>query len=139
MRSLRSFALVALVALCFSTQVLAATLTATTLTTAGTTIASAGLTAVAAGGDKCPNDGDTFVVFLNSSGSNSYTITFDAVSAYYGVNLTDPTATVGTSAHVVVGPFPTAAFSDSGGYLNFTYTGTAPATDLKAKCVRMPD
>lgn len=124
---------------CVASPAWAATLTTTQVTTAGQSILTGALTAVSASGDKCPNDGDTFAVVLNSSGANAYTITTDVQNTSYGNTVTDASTTVAVSAHVVFGPFPTAAFSDSGGYVNFTYTGSAPATDLKIKCFRIAD
>jgi hypothetical protein len=98
------------------------------------TIALAGITptyaAVAAGGDVFANDGSTYVEIVNSSGANSYTITFTTPATYQGVAVADPTVTVGTSTRKKIGPFPPSAFNNSTGQVAITYTGSAPATDL---------
>lgn len=108
------------------------------------TIASSGITptyaAAAAGGDKCANDGNTYVEIKNSSGANAYTVTFDTSQTFYGEAVTDRAVTVAAGSTVVrkAGPWPTAVFSDSSGYLNWTYTGSAPATDLTVGCFKLP-
>lgn len=116
-----------------------ATLTRTTLTRAGASVLAAGLTTADAAGDKCPADEDTFVAITNSSASNTYTVTWAAQTTAYGLTVTAPTTSIAVSSGTVVGPFPAGAFQDSGGYLNWAYTGTAPATDLKVKCFHLPD
>lgn len=98
------------------------------------TIVRAGITptfaAVAAGGDEFPNDGNTYVEIINSSGANSYTVTFTTPASVQGVALENPTATVGTSVRKKIGPFPTRLFNTSDGRVAVAYTGSAPATDL---------
>jgi hypothetical protein len=108
------------------------------------TIASSGITptyaAAAAGGDKCANDGRTYIEVKNSHAANAYTVTFDAQATSYGETITDRAVTVAAGTTVVrkMGPWPTAVFSDSSGYVNWTYTGTAPATDLTVGCFKVP-
>lgn len=98
------------------------------------TIALAGITpsfvAVAAGGDEFPNDGNTFIELVNSSGANSYTLTFTSPVTVEGVAVADPTVVVGTSARKKIGPFPVSVFNNSSGRVAVGYTGSAPATDL---------
>jgi len=98
------------------------------------TIALAGITptfaAVAAGGDEIPNDGNTYVEIVNSSGANSYTATFATAATIEGVAIADPTVTVGVSSRKKIGPFPVSIFNNSSGRVALTYSGSAPATDL---------
>ena len=97
-------------------------------------IVAAGITptyaAVTALGDEFPNDGNTYVELKNSSGANSYTITFTTPATYQGVAVADPTVTVGTNGNKKIGPFPPQAFNNSSGRVAIGYTGTVPATDL---------
>ena len=86
--------------------------------------------AVAAGGDEFPNDGNTYIEFKNSSGSNAYTITFVTPATLRGVAVENPTLAVGTSGNKKVGPFPADVFNNSSGRVAMTYSGSAPATDL---------
>lgn len=104
-----------------------ATLSVQTIVRSGITPSFA---AVAAGGDEFPNDGNTYVEIINSSGSNSYTVTFTTPASVQGVALENPTATVGTSARKKIGPFPTRLFNNANGRVAVAYTGSAPATDL---------
>src|SRR5512139_1264127 len=98
------------------------------------TIALAGITptfaAVAAGGDEFPNDGSTYVEIVNSSGANSYTVTFTTPATVEGVAVENPTVTVGTSGRKKIGPFKASVFNNSSGRVAVGYTGSAPATDL---------
>lgn len=86
--------------------------------------------AVAAGGDVFANDGNTIVEIVNSSGANSYTVTFAAQTTVQGETITNRTVTVGTSARKHIGPFPPSIFNNSSGQVAITYSGSAPATDL---------
>ncbi len=86
--------------------------------------------AVAAGGDEFPNDGKTEIEIINSSGANSYTVTFTTPATVEGVAVENPTATVGTSGRKRIGPFPPNVFNNSSGRVAVAYTGSAPATDL---------
>lgn len=129
--------LAAIVAL-FAVAAQSATLTVQTIAASAITPTYA---AAAAGGDKCANDGNTYVEIKNSSGSNAYTVTFDTSQTFYGETVTDRAVTVAAGSTVVrkVGPWPTAVYSDSSGYLNWTYSGSAPATDLTVGCFKLPD
>lgn len=99
------------------------------------TIALAGITptfaAVAAGGDEIPNDGNTFVEVVNSSGANAYTLTFTTSATVEGVAVADPTVAVAVSSRKKIGPFHTGVFNNSSSRVAVAYTGSAPATDLK--------
>ena len=94
--------------------------------------------AVTAAGDSFANDGRTFVIIKNSSGANAYTVATTTPATAYGQAIADGSTSVGTSASVLFGPFPTAAFNDSGGAVALAYTGTAPATDLTVKVFSLP-
>jgi hypothetical protein len=122
---------------CSASVASAATLTVQTIASSGITPTYA---AAAAGGDKCANDGRTYIEVKNSHAANAYTVTFDAQATSYGETITDRAVTVAAGTTVVrkMGPWPTAVFSDSSGYVNWTYTGTAPATDLTVGCFKVP-
>lgn len=128
-----SIVLAALFALTLSAQ--AATLTATDLTTAGVL---AQPVAVAAGGDTVPNDGNSFLLVVNSSGANAYTLTIATPGTTHGEPIADRAVTIAVSSTYLIGPFPTDIYSDSGGYVSLSYTGSAPATDLKVKMFSIP-
>jgi hypothetical protein len=130
-------ALVAIALFLCASVASAATLTVQTIASSGITPTYA---AAAAGGDKCVNDGRTYIEIKNSHAANAYTVTFDAQATSYGETITDRAVTVAAGTTVVrkMGPWPTAVFSDSSGFLNWTYTGTAPATDLTVGCFKVP-
>jgi hypothetical protein len=130
-------ALVAIALFLCASVASAATLTVQTIASSGITPTYA---AAAAGGDKCANDGRTYIEVKNSHAANAYTVTFDAQATSYGETITDRAVTVAAGTTVVrkMGPWPTAVFSDSSGYVNWTYTGTAPATDLTVGCFKVP-
>jgi len=104
-----------------------ATLSAQTIVVTGLAPSFA---AVAAGGDEFPNDGNTYVEIINSSGANSYTITFTTPATFEGVAVDNPTVTIGTSARKKIGPFPIRAFNNANNRVALAYTGSDPATDL---------
>ncbi len=105
-----------------------ATLTVQSIVLAGATPTFA---AAAPAGDAFPNDGNTYVEILNSSGANSYTVTFaTAATVEQGIAIADPTVTVGTNGRKKMGPFKPGIFNDTNGRVVVTYTGSAPATDL---------
>lgn len=82
--------------------------------------------------DSFANDGRTFAIIKNSSGANAYTVTISAPGLYKGRTITAPTATVAvSSAGVVIGPFDAEIHNNSSGQATLTYSGSAPATDLK--------
>lgn len=81
--------------------------------------------------DSFANDGDTYALIKNSSGSNSYTVTISTPGKYKGRTITAPTATIDTSsAGELIGPFPPEICNNSSGQATLTYSGSAPATDL---------
>jgi 3,4-dihydroxy-2-butanone 4-phosphate synthase len=127
----------ALIVTLFAVSAQAATLTVQTTDNDGL---AATYAAAAAGGDKCANDGRTYIEVKNSSGANAYTVTVDATQTFYGTTVTDQAITIPASATAVIkaGPWNTNVFSDSGGFVNWTYTGTAPATDITVACIKLP-
>lgn len=111
------------------------------LTVVDATIAGASsipTVAAAVGGDSFANDGRTFVIIKNSSGANAYTVSTVTPATAYGQAITDASTTIAISSSTLFGPFPTAAFNDSGGAVAMTYTGTATATDLTVKVFSLP-
>lgn len=112
-----------------------ATISVQTITIAGITPSYA---AVAAGGDQFLNDNNSYVQIKNSSGSNSYTVTIDTPVTFGGATVSNPSVAIGTNGDKMFGPFPQSAFNDSAGYVVLTYTGSAPATDLKIGVFRHP-
>jgi hypothetical protein len=112
------------------------------------TVVEAGITpsfaAVAAGGDVATNTGREMIYLVNSSGSNSYTVTVTAQNAsatkpgFGTMTKSNAAVSVGTSARKMIGPFPVGAFNNTTGQIAITYTGSAPATDLTIAVVRIP-
>lgn len=79
------------------------------------------------------NDGDTYLEVINSSGANTYTLTFTTPATYGGVAVTEITATVGTSVTRKIGPFSPKVYNNSAAQVSVTYSGTpgdVAATDL---------
>lgn len=135
MRLSRLAALFVLLVLAISSTAQAATLSLQTLTTAG--IAQT-LSTASATGDACLNDGTTFLRVRNSSGANAYTLTLVTPQSVNGVAVADVAVTIATSGDRLIGPFPTATFNDGNSLVSWTYTGTAPATDLTVGCFDLP-
>lgn len=96
------------------------------------------LTTANATTDSCDNDGRTMLRVKNSSGANAYTVTVTAFRTVDGAAVTGPTLDVATSADRIFGPFPTATFNNGDQEIVFTYSGSAPATDLTVACYRLP-
>ena len=96
------------------------------------------LTTANATSDTCDNDGRTILRVKNSSGANAYTVTVAAQRTVDGATVTGPTLDVALSADRLFGPFPTNTFNNGDQEIVFTYSGTAPATDLTVACYRLP-
>lgn len=122
-----------------------ATLTVNELTAAGLRIDNK-LAAVAAGGDRFTNDGLTVLWFKNSHSSNAYTVTATVQKTVvnksgYGdatkSNSISVTGTGGARAEVWAGTFPRIAYNNVNGQTLLTYSGSAPATDLKVAVFKL--
>jgi hypothetical protein len=89
--------------------------------------------------DVFPNDGKIIARIINSSGANAYTVdvvtSATVVSGGASLAVADIALSVATSGTELFGPFPTEHF---GANVTFTYTGTAPATDLVVELIRVP-
>ena len=132
---LRRFSILAALVLLAAPGVKAATLTVQTVKASGITPTFA---AASVSGDACANDGRTFLRIKNSSGSNAYTVTVVTPRTVDGIAVADVAVTVGTNAERYVGPFPVETFNDGSRLVSWTYTGTAPATDLTVGCFSVP-
>ena len=87
-------------------------------------ITAASGTAVASGNDYVfANDGNSRLVILNSSSSN--TVTIITPNTVDGLSVADRTYTVSSSANVVVGPFPTSVYNNGSGQVTFTVSQNA--------------
>jgi len=87
-------------------------------------ITAASGTAVASGNDYVfANDGNSRLVILNSSSSN--TVTIITPNTVDGLSVTDRAYTVASSANVVVGPFPTSVYNNGSGQVTFTVSQNA--------------
>ena len=100
--------------------------------------------AVASGGDVFANDGKTFLLVKNASGSTR-TVTADAVASldkpgFGTVPIADSVLTVpgsGTNGGLTMwGPFPPDRFNDSNGRVSLTYSDSG--ADLTIAVVRIP-
>jgi len=128
--------LVAIALVAFALPSFAATLTPVVVSRTSNGADLTALSNAAAGGDQCVNDGRTMLRVQNDSGSNAYTVTVAAPRTVDGQTVGSLAITIATSADRLVGPFPTLTFNN-GNLLSWTYTGTAPATDLDVACVRL--
>ena len=80
----------------------------------------------ASGGDRFPNDGNTFVRVKNGAGG-TLTVTFNSQQkCNFGFDH-DLTVAVMVNMERVVGPFPRSRFNDEDGFVNMTYSGGTPA------------
>jgi hypothetical protein len=80
--------------------------------------------ACSAGGDYFVNDGVTLLRFTNTDGS-PVTVTVDCPNAcsYGGTTVHDETLTVAaTTGDIIAGPWATAKYNDSSGYVQLTYS-----------------
>jgi hypothetical protein len=106
----------------------AATLTPTTMTRAGVDLTSTAV-AAASGGDKFLNDGVSFLYVNNGSGSSvTVTLTWGVGGTVDGQTPTARTVTVAAGHGEVIGPFPPQVYSDSNGYMNWTYSAVTTVT-----------
>lgn len=103
------------------------TVTLTPLASSRTTpvvITAASGTAVVSGNDYVfANDGNTRLIILNSSSSN--TVTIATPNTVDGLAISDRTYTVASSANGVAGPFPTAIYNNASGQVSFTVSQNA--------------
>ena len=83
------------------------------------------------GGDTLVNNGRTFLVFRNSSGS-SCTATLDTPGTIDGLAIANPTVTVSSAADQVIGPFDPTIFNTAAGLIAITYSGSTNTTTVAA-------
>lgn len=96
------------------------------------------LAAAAGGGDKFPNDGQTFFIVKNGDGSD-HTVTFPFSGINQGVidGITPSnTARTVTAGHTAIfGPFPSGLYNDASGLVSVTYSAV---TSVTVAAVKMP-
>jgi hypothetical protein len=83
------------------------------------------------GGDTLVNNGRTFLVFRNSSGS-SCTATLDTPATINGLAIANPTVTVTNANDMVLGPFDPTIFNTAAGQVAITYSGSTNTTTVAA-------
>jgi len=105
------------------------TLTVTEYTDAA--VAAASNAADTSNGNRFKNtDENVFVMFQNTHGSNSSTVTITAqttskyVPGYGTLTRADISVVLAAGAVKFVGPLPRNIFNDASGYVNMTYSGT---------------
>jgi hypothetical protein len=81
----------------------------------------------AGGGDVFPNTGSEVVVIKNGSGS-PITLTVVTPATVDGLAVADLTASIGAGETRMVGPFPTAVYSDGSGNVSLTYSAVTTVT-----------
>lgn len=93
--------------------------------------------AVTAGGDTCPNDGRTFLLFENGD-SASHTITVTPARSTVNapglgtVEKADVELAVAAGDEGLLGPFPPGVFNDANGNLAITYSGSGTSCKILA-------
>lgn len=112
-----------------------ATLTATTVDEAGV---EPTLDAAAGGGDQFLNNGVEFL-YVKNGGGGSITVTITAQTTTGTTSLgqitkANASQAVSAGAEAFIGPFPKAAFNDSNGYAQVTYSGV---TSVEVKVLKL--
>ncbi len=98
----------------------------------------ANVVACTAGGDTCPNDGFTFLLFVNGdAGSHTITITpaKATVKAQGGlgvVSKANVVLAVAAGDEALLGPFPPGLFNDGNGNLAISYNSVAATVKIMA-------
>ena len=91
----------------------------------------AGLTptysAADATGNTFPNDGNT-IVHIKNGGGSSITVTLPTPGKVAGVDIADPTVSIGAGAEKFIGPFDPRAFAQSDGSVLVNYSGVTTVT-----------
>jgi hypothetical protein len=108
----------------------ATALTVYTLDRTGKDLAAGAAALVAvdgAGGNKFLNTGVEFLIVKNAS-QTSLTVTLDIQATIDGQAVTDPTVTVLAGSTKLIGPFPTAIYSDGSGYVTVTFGASTSIT-----------
>jgi len=72
-------------------------------------------------GDDFPNTGAEFV-FVKNGDVAAKNVTIETPRTVDGLVIADRTVTVGAGEEKLIGPFPTATYSTSGGSVNLTYS-----------------
>ncbi len=105
------------------------------LTVAQASLAGLVPTAVAAGagGDTFPNDGKTALEVINGSGSSINVTVKSFAPASPGLAQTDNVVAVAAGVTKIIGPFPQAAFTDSTGNAEVSYSAVTTVTVLPIK------
>jgi hypothetical protein len=91
-----------------------------------------------AGGDTCPNDGFTFLLFVNGdAGSHTITITpakatVKAPGGLGVVTKANVSLAVGTLDEALLGPFPPGLFNDGNGNIAISYNSVAALVKIVA-------
>ena len=91
------------------------------------------LASAAGGGDTFANDGNTFVIVTNGSGS-SINVTFTVVNGTFTSKQTgiltksDNVVAVGAGATRYIGPFPTGVYNSTSGTVAVSYSSATSVT-----------
>lgn len=109
-----------------------ATLTIQTPTKTGAAITRA---AVTSGGDVFPNNGRTYLDFVNGGAVGSVVVTIATPATINGLAIADVTLTIPktTGNEFIAGPFDPNLFNNSGGQVALTYSGNG--ADIAATTV----
>jgi hypothetical protein len=118
----------ALVAL-FAARADAATLTSTAMSRAGADLTVLAVAADAGKTDKFTNDGVSFI-YINNGGGSPITVTLNwgTGATVDGQTPTARTVSVTNGHAVLIGPFPTGFYSDSNGFMSWTYSAVTSVT-----------
>ncbi len=81
----------------------------------------------AAGGDAFVNDGRT-IIHIKNGDASGMTLTMDTPGTYRGVNLANPTVSVGATSNYFVGAFDPRIFNDTNGKVQLTYSAVTSLT-----------
>lgn len=99
-------------------------------------LATSGGAAASAGGDSFLNDGKTLFMVMNGGGSPiTITETLPSTAVVDGQLPASRTVTVAAGERTLIGPFPTAIYSDTLGYMNIAYSGV---TSVTVKAIQIP-
>ncbi len=91
----------------------------------------------AAASDEFSNNGRTFVLVANDDAADPHSIVFTTQKSVLGLNLAElivsvPKLMVDNEDCVIIGPFPTNIFNDSGGKVQVTYKEATDGTGVDA-------
>lgn len=83
---------------------------------------------IGAGGDTLANNGRTLLIFRETAGAGTTTVTADSPALVNGLTIQNPTVVVPSSGYAEIGPFDPAVFNTAAGVTSLTYAGAGVAT-----------